>query len=160
MGCGKTTVGKLLAAGLGLPFYDADDFHPPGNVDKMRAGIPLTDLDRRPWLQELRRQITGWESEGKSVVLACSALRQKYRDILGVDDKKVMTIYLQGTLPELAQRIAKRRHPYMNSKLLQSQIDTLEEPEGGITVSILPPPEEIVHQVMARLREIRPDLFR
>lgn len=150
-GCGKTTVGRLLAERLGWPFIDADDFHPPANVDKMRRGIALNDEDRRPWLEALASEIAAWRADGRGGVLACSALKQSYRDLLGIDQETVRTVYLQGAFELLRQRIAKRRDHYMNPGLLQSQLDTLEPPEGGVTVDITPSPatiaEHIIHQL-------------
>ncbi len=152
MGCGKTTIGKMLAKKLGWPFYDGDAFHPKENVEKMRAGIALTDEDRRLWLEKLRDNIERWLKERQDTVLACSALKQSYRDILGVDQKNVRTIYLKGSYQLLRKRIEDRQHPYMNKDLLRSQLDTLEEPEEGLRADISATPEMIVSTIIQNLK--------
>ncbi len=152
MGCGKTTIGKMLAEKLGWPFYDGDNFHPKENVEKMRAGIALTDEDRRLWLEKLRDIIKRRLKEGQNTILACSALKQSYRNILGVDQKNVRTVYLEGTYEVLRKRIEERQHPYMNKELLRSQLDTLEEPQGGLLVDISATPEMIVNTIIQNLK--------
>jgi len=152
MGCGKTTIGKMLAEKLGWPFYDGDSFHPKKNVEKMRAGIALTDEDRRLWLEKLRNDIQRWLKERQDTILACSALKQAYRDILGVDQRNVRTVYLKGSYSLLRKRIEGRQHPYMDKNLLRSQLDTLEEPEGGLRVDISVPPETIVDNIIQNLK--------
>ncbi len=151
MGCGKTTIGKRLAEKLGWPFYDGDDFHPASNVEKMRAGIPLTDEDRKAWLEKLNANIQLWLKEKKNSILACSALKQAYRDILGVDQDTVKTVYLKGSYELLRTRVEGRQHPYMDKNLLKSQLETLEEPKDGLTVDISATPEMIVQSIMNRL---------
>lgn len=148
MGCGKTTVGRLLAARLGWPFLDADDFHPQENVEKMKAGIALNDQDRLPWLERLRDEIRDRLLRKQSTILACSALKKTYRDLLGVDQATIRTVYLKGSIEVLRQRVMKREHPYMSRELLQSQLDTLEEPHGGLRVDITYSPEEIVKTIV------------
>ena len=150
-GCGKTTIGRLLADRLGWTFHDADDFHPPQNVDKMRAGIPLTDADRLPWLERLHGEIKGWLSRRQGAVLACSALKQVYRDRLGVDQAAVVTVYLKGSYELIRTRLGARRHRYMPAGLLQSQFEALEEPEDGLSVDITPAPEIIVRTITETL---------
>jgi gluconokinase len=152
-GCGKTTVGRLLAARLAGPFIDADDFHPPANVAKMRRGMALDDQDRRPWLEALRAEIDKWLAAGETGVLACSALKQSYRDLLGVDQNTVRTVYLAGSFALLRQRLAARRGHYMHPDLLRSQLDTLEPPSGGIVVAIDAAPEAIAAQIVNQLRQ-------
>lgn len=152
MGCGKTTVGRLLADRLGWPFSDADDFHSAANVAKMRQGIALNDEDRRPWLESLRAKIDRWLVNGQNGILACSALRKAYRQMLGVDQQVVRTVYLQGSFELLHMRIEARQSHYMNPHLLQSQIDTLEPPAGGTRVDISSPPEAIVAQIVNQLK--------
>ena len=152
MGSGKTTIGKMLSAKLGWPFIDGDSFHPKKNVEKMRAGIPLSDEDRRLWLEKLRDMIQRWLKERQDTILACSALKQSYRDVLGVDQKTVRTVYLKGSYELLRERIEERQHPYMDKNLLRSQLDTLEEPEEGLRVDIMEPPEAIVHTIIQSLR--------
>jgi carbohydrate kinase (thermoresistant glucokinase family) len=152
MGCGKTTIGKILAKKLGWPFYDADDFHPKENVEKMRAGIALTDEDRKVWLKELHGNIRRWLKNRQSTILACSALKQVYRDLLGVNQKAVRTVYLKGSYPLLHKRIERRHHPYMDKNLLRSQLDTLEEPKDGLVVDISAAPETIVEAITKKLK--------
>ena len=142
----------MLAEKLGWPFYDGDAFHPKENVEKMRAGIALTDEDRRLWLEKLRDNIQRWLKERQDTILACSALKQAYRDILGVDQKTVRTVYLKGSYQLLRGRIEDRKHPYMDKSLLRSQLDTLEEPEEGLRVDISAPPETIVHTIIQNLK--------
>ena len=148
MGCGKTTIGKMLAEKLGWSFYDGDDFHPEKNVEKMRAGIALTDDDRKLWLKELHANIQNWLRNKQNSVLACSALKQAYRDMLGVDQSTVRTVYLKGSYELLRKRIEERQHPYMDKNLLRSQLDTLEEPKDGLTVDISATPEIVVNTIL------------
>jgi carbohydrate kinase (thermoresistant glucokinase family) len=152
MGCGKTAIGRMLAEKLGWPFYDADDFHPEENVEKMRAGIALSDEDRRLWLEKLRGHIQRWLKEKENTILACSALKQAYRDILGVDQRTVRTVYLKGSYPLLRKRIEERQHPYMDKGLLRSQLDALEEPKDGLRVDISATPETIVSTIIQNLK--------
>ncbi len=151
MGCGKSTVGRLLAQRLGWPFWDADDYHPPENVAKMKAGLPLSDDDRRPWLDLLRKKIDAHLSRGQSAVTACSALKESYRNRLGVDQQRVRSIYLQGTPDLLQQRVALRCHPFMPPDLLASQLSAFEPPRDGLTMDISESPEQIVDRIMAAL---------
>jgi carbohydrate kinase (thermoresistant glucokinase family) len=152
MGCGKTAIGKMLAKKLGWPFHDADDFHPKENVEKMRAGIALSDEDRKLWLEKIRANIQGWLKHRQSTILACSALKQAYRDILGVNQSTVRTVYLKGSYELLRKRIEERQHPYMDKNLLRSQLDTLEEPKDGLTVDISATPEIIVGTIIKSLK--------
>ena len=153
MGCGKTTIGKMLSERLVRPFHDGDDYHPPENVTKMRAGIALDDSDRFPWLKRLHDEIQLWLQQGQSAILACSALKKTYRDALGIDQKSVISVYLKGSYELIQERINRRRHRYMPDQLLRSQFDTLEEPRGGITVDISPSPEQIVNDIVDRLED-------
>ncbi len=148
MGCGKTTVGKMLAEKLGWSFYDGDDFHPQKNVEKMRAGIALTDEDRKLWLEKLHTNIQRWLRDKQDSILACSALKQAYREFLGVDQDTVKTVYLKGSYELLRRRIEERRHPYMDKNLLRSQLDALEEPKDGLTVDISAFPEIVVRTII------------
>ena len=149
-GCGKTTIGKLLADNLKIPYFDADDFHPKENIEKMKNGIPLTDEDRFPWLQNLANQIEIWENAG-GAVLSCSALKEDYRQILKSKVHNVQWVYLSGTYDLIAKRMKNRTNHYMKSKLLQSQFDTLEEPDYGLKIDILAPPTEIVNSILIKL---------
>ena len=150
-GSGKTTVGKLLGAKLGRPFFDGDDFHNAANVDKMRAGIPLTDADRWPWLQGLAAKIDEWTASKAGAILGCSALKEAYRALLIGERSHVGLIYLRGTEELISRRLSQRVHEYMPASLLTSQFDTLEEPRDACTVDIAPPPEEIVREITTRL---------
>jgi len=152
MGCGKTTIGKMLADKLGWAFYDGDDFHPKKNVEKMRAGIALTDQDRRLWLKKLHTMIQHWLRDKQNSILACSALKQPYRDMLGVNQVTVRTVYLKGSYELLRKRVEERQHPYMDKTLLRSQIDTLEEPRDGLTVDISATPKAVVRRILHHLK--------
>ncbi len=149
-GAGKTTVGELLADRMGCGFSDADDFHPAANVEKMRAGIPLTDDDRWPWLKALRHAIEDWEAAGESRVIACSALKDAYRDILAPSDD-VVFVYLKGDSETIANRLKARKGHYMNPNLLTSQFAALEEPADAVVVDIAPPPAAVVDHIMTQL---------
>ena len=151
-GSGKTTVGKLLAKQLGWRFIDADDYHPAANVEKMHAGIPLTDADRRPWLDVLRQQIDTACERGEDVVLACSALKHAYQEYLERDEPtSVRYVYLQGSETLIQQRLTARTGHFMNPNLLHSQFETLEPPEDAIRVDIAPTPEVIAAEVREKL---------
>lgn len=145
-GCGKSTVGRLLAARTGQPFYDADDFHPPANIEKMRSGIPLADADRAPWLASLH-ELLSKEASRQGCVLACSALRQSYRRTLTGTLSGVGWVYLRGTREELLARLESREGHFMPPTLLDSQLAALEEPETPLIFSINLPPEHIVAEV-------------
>lgn len=134
-GSGKTTVGEALAQALVWPFLDADQFHPPANVDKMRAGHPLTDADREPWLARIADELQAILARGDSAVLACSALRNAYRErIARAGD--VRFVHLAGDYATIDQRLTARHHRYMPSTLLASQFETLEEPRDALRVDI------------------------
>ena len=151
MGCGKTTIGRVLAERLAWPFFDADDFHPPENVAKMRRGTALTDADRLPWLNRLRSEINLWLQQGKSAVLACSALKQSYRKQLGIDQQSVISVYLKGSVELIEARISRRKHRYMPAELLRSQFSALEEPQDGIIVDIAPAPAQVADEIIDQL---------
>jgi len=145
-GAGKTTIGRLLADEMHWQFADADDFHPPTNVEKMRHGIPLTDEDRWPWLDQLRNAITQWIAEGRNVVLACSALKRSYRDKLDAGPE-VRFVYLKGSAALIAERLRARRGHFANEQILAGQFADLEDPAGALTVSIDQTPQQIVDQI-------------
>ena len=149
-GSGKTTAGGLLARRLGWEFVDADDFHPAANVEKMKHGIPLTDEDRQPWLKVLHNKIAEWSAEKRSVVLACSALKQSYREELRASSD-VKFVYLKGTYELFSRRVLGRKGHFAKQDLLASQFATLEEPTDAVTVDASPPPEQIVNEVRRRL---------
>jgi gluconokinase len=152
-GAGKTTIGKRLARELDWKFYEADDFHSRNNVAKMRRGIPLTDEDRWPWLESLRELIERCLDAREDAVLACSALKKKYRRHLRVS-AEVKFIYLRGDCALIDRQLRKRRGHFMNPKLLQSQFADLEEPErneGVITIELGRSPRELVQEVKGKL---------
>ena len=150
VGAGKTTVGSLLAKKLGWRFADADDFHPAANVEKIRNGMPLDDSDRVPWLAALRNAILRWNVEGQDAVLACSALKRKYRDVLRVDG--VHFVYLKGDFELIEQRLRTRRGHFASDSILKSQFEDLERPTDAITVEIDKSPDSIVSEIISRLK--------
>ena len=150
-GSGKNTVGELLAERLRCPFYDGDHFHPPANIAKMSAGIPLNDDDRAGWLLALAGIIRQGLAQGENGVLACSALRQHYRDVLRVDPQQVHFVYLKGSYDLIWERMQRRQGHYMKASMLQSQFAALEEPADALTFDITQPPQQIVDAVLARL---------
>lgn len=152
-GSGKTTVGELLAAQLSWEFADGDDFHPPANIAKMSQGIPLTDEDRLPWLQSIRDAMLQWQAQGKSVVVACSALKRSYRELLGIGSnaKNTKLVYLKGTYDLLLERLHSRKGHYMKEKMLASQLADLEEPTDAITIDLAKSSEQIVSEIRAEL---------
>ena len=152
-GSGKTTIGTLLSERTGAFFADGDDYHPAANKAKMAAGIPLTDEDRLPWLEELNRLLTQWHATGKNGVLACSALKQSYRQTLsaGLPGDAIQFVLLDGSPELIASRLAARHHEYMNPKLLESQFNILELPQHAIRIVNDKPPEEIVDELIDHL---------
>lgn len=151
MGSGKTTIGKLLAERTGWRFADADDYHPQNNIAKMAAGISLNDNDRQPWLVRLSELINRALADEDPLILACSALKQSYREILGVDQETIISVYLKGSQELLAKRVGNRKHQYMNKGLLDSQMATMEEPDQGLVVDISPAPEQIVAEIITTI---------
>lgn len=149
-GAGKTRIGSLLAGQLGWKFEDADNHHPPANVEKMRSGQPLDDTDRQPWLQALHRLLADAESP---LVLACSALKKDYRDTIRGDLSDVLFVYLHAPIEAIAERLEQREGHYMPASLLQSQFDTLEEPAEpeALWVDCRLAPADIVDTVIAAL---------
>jgi gluconokinase len=156
-GCGKSTVGALLALHLRWEFEDADWFHPASNIDKMHSGTPLTDEDRRPWLNAVAAWIDKTRCSGGHDVIACSALKRRYRDVLIGDRANVRLVYLRGDETLIARRIATRHEHFMPPGLLHSQFEALEEPgpdENPIIVSIEPQPREILAQILSALNVV------
>ena len=150
-GAGKTTVGQQLAAALGWTFVEGDAFHPPANIAKMHRGEPLDDADRAPWLQAIRRRIDELVASAQSAVIACSALKRAYREVLARDRPEVTFVYLKASAALIAERLRHRAGHFMPPALLQSQLDTLEEPADGITVDAGPRPTTIVAAIRRRL---------
>jgi gluconokinase len=152
-GSGKTTIGTLLARRTGMIFADADDYHPQSNKDKMHAGIPLTDADRQPWLETLNELLKEWFAAAKSGVLACSALRENYRQTLssGIAADAIRFVWLDGDKELLSERLAGRHHAYMNPALLDSQIATLEPPSDALRVENDREPDAVVDEIVQRI---------
>jgi gluconokinase len=152
-GAGKTTIGKLLVEELGWQFYEADDFHPRANIEKMRSGLPLTDEDRWPWLERLREQIMRSLAAKENAVLACSALKRVYREHLRVSGD-VKFVFLRGDYALIERQLRRRRGHFMNPALLQSQFADLEEPqpdEDVLTIDLGRSPQELVDEIKAKL---------
>jgi carbohydrate kinase (thermoresistant glucokinase family) len=155
-GSGKTTIARGVAEREGWRLVEGDSFHPAANVAKMHAGTPLTDEDRWPWLRAIAQEIDAMRARGEPAVVACSALKHAYRDVLIGDRKDVLLVYLQGSKELIGGRLAARKGHFMPAALLDSQFETLEEPgedEHPIVVSIAPPPEAIIDEVVRQLRE-------
>ena len=150
-GCGKTTVGALLAEDCGWSFHDADDFHPAENVAKMKSGAPLDDADRWPWLERLNALLVDRERQGRNLVLACSALKQAYRDRLARGCAAARFVFLDGEPELMRARLAVRRGHYMNPKLLDSQFAILERPEDALRLDAAGSPAELVRNIRERL---------
>lgn len=149
-GAGKTTIGRLLAEQTGWPFYDADDFHPAVNVEKMRQGIPLVDDDRLPWLKALHTLISESLQRDASLVVACSALREAYRHVLSEGDGRVRFVHLAASREVIEGRLTARVGHFMNPRLVASQFQTLEVPADALTVDAGATPEEIVSEIRQR----------
>jgi gluconokinase len=149
-GSGKSTVGKALADRLGWMFADADDYHPPANREKMSRGEALTDDDRQPWLERLHDLIAGHALKDQPIVLACSALKEKYRTMLTGDLERVALVFLRGDAELIAERMRQREH-FMPVSLLENQLATLEPPTNAIIVDIAQPIETVLEQIVAQL---------
>lgn len=150
-GSGKTTIGSALAARLGCEFLDGDDWHPAENVARMASGSALTDEDRWPWLDRLNALLREREARGESAVLACSALKQAYRDRLAAGLERCQFVFLHGSFDLIRGRIESRRHRYMPSTLLQSQFASLEPPQRAIAIDVARPPERCIEEIIAVL---------
>ena len=149
-GCGKSSVGQSLAQSLEWGFYDADDFHPPENVAKMAAGIPLDDSDRAPWLAALSDQLFATLKVGRHPVLACSALKESYRKQLLDGKEGVEMIYLKGSYDLLLERMSMREGHFMKPEMLKSQFATLEEPQNDLVVDISMPLDAMLAWVLEK----------
>ncbi len=157
-GVGKTTIGLLLSARLDLPFYDADDFHPKENVKKMAAGNPLNDEDRSSWLETLAENIQEWNATG-GAVLACSALKEKYRrQLQTIPEKELQWIFLHSDYEVILQRMSTRSGHYFKPSLLQSQYETLEPPEYGLHINVDKPEENILEEIMQAVKKKNPEI--
>jgi gluconokinase len=149
-GSGKTTVGKLLAERLGWTFYDADDFHSPASIAKMTAGSPLNDEDRAPWLESLHELISSSIKHNSPGVLACSALKDKYRQLLVSGIENIHIVYLKGDYAVIQQHMQARQGHYMKSEMIKSQFDVLEEPENVSVMDVRRSPDEIVDKILEK----------
>ena len=152
-GSGKTTIGTLLAERTGSLFADADDYHSPANKQKMASGVPLTDEDRKPWLEALNQLLKNWYTSGKKGVLACSALKEAYRQRLaeGIPSGTVRFIWLDGDKELLHERLIERHHEYMDPSLLDSQLATLEPPKDALRVENDRAPGVVVDEILQRV---------
>ncbi len=153
-GSGKSTVGALLGQRLGVPFIDGDDLHPARNKHKMGAGIPLDDDDRRPWLQAIGRTLESYQQEEGAVIVACSALKRRYRDLLREHAPEVLFLHLEGSMDTLAARMAARNHEFMPATLLASQLEALEpleSDEAHVRLDVRQSPAELAQQVVKAL---------
>jgi gluconokinase len=148
-GSGKSTVGQLFAHELGWPFLDADDFHSPANRAKMSAGIPLDDADRAPWLDTLHAEIASRARRGESALLACSALKATYRDVLQREVPDLRWVFLRGSPELLHARLVQRTGHYMSPAMLASQLATLEPPADALSLDVAATPRELVAQIRA-----------
>lgn len=157
-GSGKTTVGVALARALEVPFYDGDDFHPPENVARMAGGVPLTDEDRYPWLDRLRSLIADHLARGVPAVVACSALKQRYRDRLRAGNEGVFFIYLQGSIDLIGRRLATREGHYMKPDMLGSQFEALESPgpHDALIIDVTHTVDAIVDAIISHIRALDP----
>ena len=156
-GSGKTTIGRLLAERMGWIFADADDYFSPASKEKMAAGRPLSDEDRAPWLSTLNGLLRGWDEKGSNGVLACSALKAKYHEMLevGIPLTHIQFIFLDGSKELIAKRLATRKHEYMNPMLLDSQLATLERPTDAFRIVNDRPPEEIVDYLLEHVLAVQ-----
>lgn len=148
-GSGKSTVAEGLAKRLNCAYFDADDFHPEANVKKMSSGQPLNDDDRQPWLERLHKLIQETLGQGQSCTLACSALKESYRDVLAQGGLEI--VYLQGSFELIWERMRSREGHYMKADMLKSQFETLEEPKNVLTLSITEPPEQLIERIINKL---------
>jgi gluconokinase len=151
-GVGKTTVGRLLASDLGWKFCEGDDFHPSGNLQKMTAGVPLSDEDRWPWLERLKSVIDAAVHEDHPTIVACSLLKESYRRYLMDDPDHVQAVFLTMDEHLVAERLSRRNSPFFSNELLHSQFEAWEDPEEGLTLDVSQDPTEIVAEIKQKLR--------
>ena len=149
-GAGKSTIGKLLSARLGWTFLEADDFHPQANIEKMKHGIPLTDADRFPWLEKIHQELVRLSAEGKQVVLACSALKQTYRDQLSAG-LVFQIVYLRGGYAEMRRHLQTRHGHFAGESILAGQFADLEEPKDALVLDVSRSAEELADNILSRL---------
>lgn len=152
-GSGKTTIGKLLSQKIGIPFFDADDFHSEANRTKMKAGNPLNDEDRKDWLHEINK-LAQQQAQTNGAIIACSALKEKYRNILTEGINNPVWVFLQGSYDQIYERMKKREGHYMPVQLLQSQFESLEAPGSALFIDILNEPAVIVETICRHLDDI------
>ena len=154
-GCGKSTIGKMLAKSFDIPFFDGDDYHPEANVKKMASGSPLNDDDRKGWLASLNELAIS--NKNKGAVIACSALKKMYRTQLKENiEQQTNFVYLKGSFEEIHERLQQRKGHFMPVDLLKSQFDTLETPQDAITVSIQLTPQEIIKETLKQYNIKKP----
>ncbi len=151
-GSGKTTIGKILSKKTGAYFFDADGSHPKSNINKMSKGIPLSDIDRKPWLDLISKKIIAYEKKYKTCVLACSALKESYRKLLKVNSNNIKWIFLNGSFSLIESRLKKRNKHFMKSNLLRSQFETLEEPKYGLKIEVSLSPNYIVKKIINSIK--------
>jgi len=149
-GCGKSTIARNLSKALGIPYYDADDYHPKENVEKMKKGQALDDSDRASWLATLSSRLQEWD-KNEGAILACSALKEKYREVLSEGLNDCHWVFLSGDYDLIYKRMTKRQGHYMSEQMLKSQFDALEIPSYGIHIDINESPEEIINKIKSSL---------
>jgi carbohydrate kinase (thermoresistant glucokinase family) len=154
-GTGKTTIGHALSEELSWPFFDPDSFHPPENIEKQRQGIPLTDEDRLPWLNNIHRKMAEISAQGESAIFGCSALKERYREILRRGISQFVIFHLCGDRELVRERVTKRKGHFMPASLVDSQYETLETPKDAISLDIALPPQEIVQIILKEIRQLR-----
>jgi gluconokinase len=150
-GAGKSTIGSKLAQSLGWDYLEGDSFHSAANVEKMTAGTPLTDEDRAPWLKAIGDAVQALGQEGRCVVVACSALKQSYRELLQIDPDTVAFVYLQADFALLEKRLKDRRGHFMKVDMLRSQLETLEPPRDALCVQASDPPDQLIEEIKDKL---------